>query len=280
LIDAIDDTFAGKLAAMASDGKRQFPVRVAAVRALGSAGDHPAAQQALDAVAVASLPAKTQAQEILASLSLSALPKQRVAELAREHGLDRSSSPRLAAIGWGAIALPAPEKWIDRALADPWPNVRIAALGRVASPCSRRSVGELVKVVGEPKNGADADHGVQRAAIDALGRCSDDTAFAALKGMLGDGDVALELSGAAARELAKNYGTRGADAVAKVLAARPEQAYGRRLAQALRHAQQPSPYVRDTLCAWASEGGGVGRAAVDSLVELYGNATDACAEAS
>ncbi|HWB74877.1 MAG TPA: HEAT repeat domain-containing protein [Nannocystaceae bacterium] len=277
--DAIDDAFANKLAAMASDAQRQFPVRVAALRALGAAGDHPAAQGALDAVAVASLPATTQAQEILATLSLQALPKARVEALARQHQLDRSPSPRLAAIGWSAVRLPAPEKWIDRALADPWPSVRVAALGRVASPCSRRSVGELTKVVGDAKAGADADAGVQRAAIDALGRCGDEAAFAALKGMLDDGDVALELSGAAARELAKNYGTKGGDAVAKVLASRPEQAYGRRLAQALRHTTQPSPYVKATLCAWASEGGGVGKAAVDSLVELYGDPNDACAEA-
>ncbi len=276
---SIDDAFAGKLAAMATDAKRPFPVRVAVLRSLAASAEHPAAQQALDAVAVASLPGTQQAEEILASISLVALPPERQRELARKHDLAASLSPRLAAIGWAAAKLPAPEQWIDRALADPWPQVRIAALGRVATPCSRRSVGALRGIVGEPKTGADDDAGVQRAAIDALGRCGDETAFAALKSMLDDGEIALELSGAAARVLARSYGAKGGDAVAKVLAARPEQAYGRRLAQALRHSTAPSDYVKDTLCAWASEGGGVGKAAVDSLGELFGDADKACDEA-
>ena len=90
--------------------------------------------------------------------------------------------------------------------------------------------------------------------------------------MLDDDSDAQELSAEAARELARHFGERGADAVAKRLAARPERGYARRLAQALRYSSTPTERVRETLCAWTREGGEVGSAAAASLVVLYADA--------
>lgn len=266
----IDDAFIAKLAALAIDAARPFGVRVASVRALASQTTNAAAATALREVADASLPVKDQADEILASLALPALPAATTAELVRTHRLERASGPRLVSIAWQHVEVRG-DAWLEAGLADPWPQVRGAALGRVTAPCSRRVVTRVGSRVGRATAGADPDATVQRAAIDALGRCADDASFALLRGMLDDDAVALELSGEAARELARHFGERGADAVAKRLAARPERGYARRLAQALRHAERPTERVEQTLCAWVAEGGEVGSAAAASLAALYGD---------
>jgi len=265
----IDDGFIGRLALLAIDGERPFAVRVAAVRALATPPHSEAAIAALGKVASAALPADTQAEEILASLALPALPPAQASALVRSHALDKSPAPRLASVAWAHIEVRG-EAWLTPALGDPWPQVRVAALGRVGKPCSRKLVAQVGGLVGKTATG-DADATVQRAAIDALGRCADDAAFASLRGMLDDDAIALELSGEAARELVRHFGERGADAVAKHLASRPDRAYARRLAQALRHAEAPTPRVREVLCAWMQEGGEVGSAAAASLQALYGD---------
>lgn len=265
----IDDAFIDRLAGLAIDEKRPFGVRVAAVRGLATTAESDAAVQALAKVAGASLPADTQADEILASLALPALPAAQARALVETHALETSPAPRLASIAWTHVEVKG-EAWLDVALADPWPQVRAAALGRIGKPCSRKLVTRLGALVG--KTSGDRDATVQRSAIDALGRCADDAAFATLRGMLDDDAIALELSGEAARELVRHFGERGADAVAKQLAARPDRAYARRLAQALRHAEAPTERVRAVLCAWKQEGGEVGSAASSSLQSLYGDA--------
>lgn len=264
----IDDAFLARLAALAREATRPFGVRVASVRALVSQAEHPAARDALLGVATASLPARTQADEILASLALPAVPAESAASLVRAHRLERAPTPRLASIAWAHVELRG-DDWLEPGLGDPWPEVRAAALGRVIGPCPRKIVARVGGLVGRASAGADADATVQRAAIDALGRCADDAAFALLRGMLDDDAVALEQSGEAARELARHFGERGSDAVAKQLATRPERGYARRLAQALRHAEAPTERVRATLCAWVDEGGEVGSAAAASLAALY-----------
>ncbi|MBX7084192.1 MAG: hypothetical protein K1X88_33605, partial [Nannocystaceae bacterium] len=100
----------------------------------------------------------------------------------------------------------------------------------------------------------------------------------ALRELLDDGDVAHELSGEAARQLVRHFDARGVDAVARMLASRPEADYARRLAHALRHAEPPTERARTVLCAWTDEGGEVGRAAADTLAALYDDADAACGE--
>jgi hypothetical protein len=268
-----DDAWIARVATIATDRGRPFAARVAALRAAAALGDRASAVAVLETVARASLPAHDQASEILAAIALSGTPPGTTAELVAAHQLERSASPRLAAVGWMHVPLRG-DGWLDDALADPWPAVRTAALGRVTGPCARKLTARTGALVGRASEGADADATVQRAAIDALGRCADDAAFGLLRSMLDDDAVATELSGEAARELVRHFGERGADAVAKQLASRPERGYARRLAQALRHAQAPTPRVRDTLCAWVDEGGEVGSAARASAVELFGD--DAC----
>lgn len=268
-----DDSWLTRVAAIATDRERPFAARVAAVRAAAALGEHPGAKTVLERVATASLPANDQASEILASIALLATPAQFTARAVADHHLEQSASPRLAAVGWMHVALRG-ETWLEQALADPWPSVRAAALGRVAGPCSRKVVARVGTLVGRAANGADPDATVQRAAIDGLGRCADDASFLLLRGMLDDDAVATELSGEAARELVRHFGERGADAVAKQLASRPERGYARRLAQALRHAEKPTERVRETLCAWVDEGGEVGSAAGTSAIQLFGD--DAC----
>ncbi|MBK6916928.1 MAG: hypothetical protein IPH07_05970 [Deltaproteobacteria bacterium] len=281
VIDGADPGFVQRLAGWSLDDQRPFAVRVAAVRGLAAfAGDddgeqREAARAALQRVAAATLPATTQAHEILAWLSLQALPPAQTGALAQRHGLDRSPAPRLSALAWATMPLPGGTTWLSRALDDPWPSVRTSALDRVAGPCERKLVGSLRARVGGVQDGADAEPIVQRAAIGALSRCGD-AAFPALVDMLTDDAVATELSTEAARALARSFGARGADAVAKVLAGRPEAGYARRLAQSLRHATHPTPKVQAVLCAWVREGGEVGGAAAGSLDALWSEGVAVC----
>lgn len=278
---AIDDTedpaFVARLIELGADAARPFTIRVAALRGLAGAGDQPAAREGLRQIAASSLTAPeagTQRGEILAWLALRALPSSDAAALAARHELQDSSAPRLAALAWSVRVLPRDEPWWSEGLADPWPEVRSAVLSRIAAPCDRRAIATVRARIGAANQGADPDPAVQRAAIDALSRCGDDRSFAALRSLLDDADVTTEHSAEAARELARNYGTRGADAVARKLAARPDRAYAQRLAQALRHADEPTDYVEDVLCATAATGGEVGSAARTSAAELFG--ADAC----
>jgi hypothetical protein len=94
--------------------------------------------------------------------------------------------------------------------------------------------------------------------------------------MLDDGDVHTEQSAEAARQLARSFGARGADAVAKRLDRSPEPSWARRLAQALRHAEEPTPRVRESLCDAAEAGGEVGRAAQQSLFALWPQESEHC----
>jgi len=269
----IDDGFIARIAALARDEGRSFGVRVASIRALVTEAERPAAQTALRAVADGALPGTSQVDEILVALALPALPHAEIAARVREHRLEHAPTPRLTSIAWAHLELPG-DAWLEPAMGDPWPEVRATALGRVTTPCPRRIVTRIGAVVGSTSAGADGDASVQRAAVDALGRCADDASFVLLRGMLDDDAVASELSGEAARELARHFGARGADAVAKQLASRPERGYARRLAQALRHAESPTERVRETLCAWVDQGGDVGHAAAGSVLALWGD--DGC----
>lgn len=278
--DEVDTAFVQTLVGLATDAKRPFPVRVAAVRALSASAADASALAGLEAVATEALAkpsAGTQAGEILAWLTLTALPPERAAALATKHDLVHADTPRLTERAWAVVPLPKSAGWLDDALADPWPQVRKAAIGRVTGPCDRAVLGKLRARVGE-KTG-DRDAAVQRAAVDAIGRCGGDRAFALLAGMLDDADVHNEQSAEAARQLVRGYGARGADAVAKQLAGGPDAAWGRRLAQALRHATDPTPRVREALCDAAEQGGEVGRAAAQSLFALWPQESDHCSEA-
>jgi hypothetical protein len=278
--DAIDPAFVQRLVGLATDTKRPFPVRVAAVRALAAQEGDAAAQAGLSAVATEALAppsAGTQAGEILAWLALGALPADAAAALAGKHDLVHADAPRLAERAWAVVKLPATQRWLDEAFDDPWPQVRRAALGRVGGPCERAMIGKLRARIGE--RDGDRDASVQRAAVEAIGRCGGDRAFAVLDAMLDDGDVHTEQSAEAARQLVRHFGTRGADAVAKRLERSPEPSWARRLAQALRHAKEPTPRVRDSLCDAAEQGGEVGRAAAQSLVALWPEESDRCAAA-
>ncbi len=275
--DTVDPELVAKLVALATDGKREFPVRVAAVRGLALQENDAAAQAGLAKVAGEALAAKTtQKGEILAWLALGALPADEAAALSKAHDLVHADAPRLAERAWSVVPLPASYDWLDQALGDPWPQVRRAALGRVKGPCDRTLSGKLRARVGQREG--DRDASVQRAAVEAIGRCGGDRSFALLSAMLDDADVHTEQSAEAARQLARSYGARGADAVAKRLDRSPDPAWGRRLAQALRHAQTPTPKVRDSLCNAAEAGGEVGRAAQQSLVALWPEESDRCVE--
>ena len=275
--DDVDPAFVALLVALATDAKRPFPVRVAAVRALAATKGDASAQAGLQSVATAALAAPsagTQEGEILAWLALAAVPVQTAAELAAKHDLVHADAPRLAERAWAVVPLPAAHGWLDEAFADPWPQVRRAALGRVKGPCDRALVGKLRARVSEREG--DRDASVQRAAVAAIGRCGGDRAFTVLAAMLDDGDVHTEQSAEAARQLARSYGARGADAVAKRLDRSPDPSWARRLAQALRHAEEPTVRVRESLCDAAEQGGEVGRAAQQSLYALWPQESEHC----
>src|SRR5690606_22336041 len=127
-----DSTFSARLEALVVDPAAPFQVRVAAIDSLGRLGlgdvalagvIHEQSQAAL---------AGSQAGEILVALALEALPTPAAATLASELELLDADAPRLAELGYRFANLSGDHAWLDRSQTHAWPEVRKAALVRVA----------------------------------------------------------------------------------------------------------------------------------------------------
>lgn len=262
---------ANRLRDVAQDAEAAFGARAASVRGLGIL-DSRDADVALRGLASENLTGerrKTQRGEVLGWLALQGLPAQDAAELAKSLALIGDPAPRLAAFGYSAAVLPDDERWLPTALENPWPHVRQAALERVDGPCETDIVALLAKRGGASDEGGDTDRAAARSAVAALGRCGGKTAMARLERILKNTRIDMELRAEAARRLARHGGADGADAVAGVLSRRPDPAFARRLASALRKAPAATPAVDAALCGALESPGDVARAAADSLRKLH-----------
>jgi hypothetical protein len=104
----------------------------------------------------------------LVSFALAALAEEDTTTLIEEFNLLRAQDPRLRALALRRGKLMSASPWLEEALDNPWPEVRLAALGRVAAPCEPATIATLAK---EATGTEDANAAVERASIRALARC-------------------------------------------------------------------------------------------------------------
>jgi hypothetical protein len=272
-----DPEVTARLVGVAQDEKARFGARVAALRGLAAMKDR-RASDTLEATARTQLSGdrrRTQSGEILGWIALRSLATDKAAALAKELMLLDDDAPRLAAAGWQVAALPRGHAWLGKAMTNPWPQVRQAALERVEGPCDRDVVAELSKL-GGPSSRGDDDRTVARAAIVALGKCGGDGAMTALARLLENSRVDIELRAEAGRQLAKRGGAWGADRLAAALTKESDARLARRLASALKFVNPVTPQVDRVLCDSVGEAGGVGASAVATLKALHPDDNNPC----
>ncbi len=263
-----DESFAGTVGALAGDDASPFPVRVAALRALGGL-ESTAAHGFLSEIAAQALEQRaTQRGELLAWLALQGLPPEQAQPLVTKHRLVDEGSPRLATLGFAHAPLSSDQTWLPSALDNPWPQVRQAAMARVAGPCTSGTEKLLEQKGHLAGRKSEDDRAVARSAIQALGRCS---AGPRLEKLIDDEDLDMELRSEAGRQLARLGDDRSIQAIGGVLLRAPERGLARRLASALRHMPQPTAAGDELLCEVATRSDEAGHAARESLRTLHGD---------
>lgn len=276
-VGADDGALVERLNTVATNGSARFGARVAAIRGLAALEpDQTAAPlRALAEVQLQAADTGSQQGEILAWLSLRGLPDTDAAALTDRYSLRDSDAPRLASLGFQHAPLAQADAWLPSALDNPWPQVRQAALERVAAPCSDGTVELLATRGSATGEGGDTDRATARAAVSGLGRCASAPAKKALRAILVNANGDIELRAEAARQLARLGETKP---VVNLLRSRPDGALARRLAAALRHAPTSDPKMDETLCAYVELTGPVARSAADTLRVHHPDDTNPCAD--
>lgn len=276
----LDPGFTTRLETLASDDAAPFQVRVAAIDGLSRHGlgfdvlatvVHERGEAALQG---------SQADEILVALALEALPIDTASGLAAQLTLTEAEAPRLAELGYRFATLGPDHAWLEHSQAHAWPEVRRAALSRVAesSGCDKAIVRQLARIAGPISAGGDEDSRVGRAAVGALGRCSNALAFKSLRELLDDTGVDITQRAEAARQLTQ-HDPAGADYVAELLLDGRFPDLARELALALGHASEPSELVREALCRSSRANPMVASTAHESLSRLFpGESCEAAVE--
>lgn len=266
----VDETFTKRLETLAASTDAVFQVRVAAIDGLARHGLGASVLETLVRNQAKAALAGSQADEILVSLALEAVPPERAASLAGEFDLVDAQAPRLAQLGYRFTKLPSDHAWLAQSQTHAWPEVRKAALTRVAESgtCSKDTLRSLGEIAGPVSEGGEKDARVGRAAIGAIGRCGGEAGFKLLRELLEDTGVDVTQRAEAARQLAEHDPT-GADYVAQLLIANAYPDLARELAVALGHAAEPSETVRDALCRVSRANPMVASTAHESLSKLF-----------
>lgn len=267
---SVDTGFGGRLEQLAGDEQAAFEVRVAAIDGLGRlALGEDALIELVRSEAEAAL-AGDQAAELLVTLALEALPESRGREVAAPIDLLAADAPRLAALGYRLAPLANDHAWLDASQRHAWPEVRKAALDRVDGTCEKTTTRRLGEVAGPQSKGGDVDTRVGRAAVVALGRCSEQDAsvFDLLGKLLDDGGVEASRRAEAARQLVLRD-PKGPDRVAEALVDGAHTDLGRELASALAHTPEPTDVVADALCRAAQGNPMIAGTAHRSFRELF-----------
>lgn len=267
-----DGTLAQRLSAIATADDARFGARVAAIRGLGvlEPARTAAPLRTLAEEHLESARAGSQRSEVLGWLALRSLPPAEAMVLSERFALQDSDAPRLASMGFSLAAPGQAHTWLPVALDNPWPQVRQAAFDRVEAPCHQETIGHLSTRGSSTDQGGDTDRTAARAAVAALGRCK---ASKSLRKILVNTNGDVELRSEAARQLARLGETTP---VLDLLRARPEPAFARRLAAALRHAPQSDDDMDAVLCAYAEHTGPVARAAADTLQTHHAGGASPC----
>ncbi len=246
---SVDERFRVRLEQLVGDDQAAFEVRVAAIDGLGrlALGEEVLADL-VRREAKAAL-AGQQAAELLVALAFAALPEPSGRELAKDVDLHAADAPRLAALGYQLAPLASDHAWLDASQQHAWPEVRKAALDRVEGTCGKSTLRRLGEVAGPFSRGGDGESRVGRAAVVALGRCSehDPSVFGLLGKLLDDGSVEVARRAEAARQLVIRD-PNGPERVAKALNDGAHIELGRELASALANTPEPSEVVAEALC--------------------------------
>lgn len=276
-----DPAFTTAALRIAEDEAAAFVVRVAALRVLLARASDAAVQTGLAGLATRHLdPARRdqQASEILGALALQGLAVDTARALVERLTLLASAAPRIASVAYASATLPADGAWLDASQAHPWPEVRSAALTRVAGPCAPTLVHKLERIADATGKRGEGEATVAREAIVALGRCGGDPARKALTGLLDDAEQDGDRRAEAARQLVKQHGRAGADAVAAALNRTGEPGLSIRLVRALQRSEAPaSPAVRDALCG-ATEAAETAAAARQAIAALLPEEDAPCSQ--
>lgn len=266
---------ADRLATVALAEDARFGARVAATRGLGALTPEHTTTPLLSLAESQLEQARTGSQrgEILGWLSLQSLREDEAVQLAARFELTASDAPRLASMGFALAPPDEADAWLPVALENPWPQVRQAAFERIAAPCSDDTVGVLSSRGSSTDQGGDTDRATARSAVAGLGRCGSPKATKSLRAILVNTNGDIELRSEAARQLARLGET---EPVVDLLRGRPEPAFARRLAAALRHAPQSDEDIDATLCAYVEQTGPVARAAADTLRDLHPDMSNPC----
>jgi hypothetical protein len=266
----VDDGFAARLETLVASADVSFQVRVAALDGLARLGLGAEVLERLIREQAKPALAGSQAAEILVALALEAVPAERASALVSELDLLDAEAPRLAALGYRFATLAPDHGWIGPSQEHPWPEVRKAALTRVAErgKCDKTTLRTLAEIAGPISEGGEKDARVGRAAVGAIGRCSDEPAFKLLRDLLEDTAVDITQRAEAARQLAE-HDPKGADFVADLLLSNAYPDLARELVVALGHAAEPNETVRDALCRVGRANPMVASTAHESLSKLF-----------
>ena len=279
--DGDDAAFTATLTRMAGDEATAFVVRVAALRVLLTQAADPAVQQGLAALAGRHLDAarrEQQASEILGALALQGLTPNSARGVVDRHALLSAPAPRIASAAYTSAALAPDGAWLDHSQSHPWPEVRVAALTRVAGPCPAPVIKKLGQIADATGRRGEAEATVAREAIAALGRCGGDEARGVLTRLVRAEDQDGDRRAEAARQLVKHHAGPGADAVASALARTGEPGLSIRFVRALQRGAAPaSAKVREALCG-ATEAVETAAAARQAITALFPGEDAPCGE--
>ncbi|MFV8752503.1 hypothetical protein ACNOYE_18305 [Nannocystaceae bacterium ST9] len=267
---SVDEGFQGRLKQLAGDEQAAFEVRVAAIDGLGRLALGEGVLAELVAREITAALAGEQAAELLVALALEALPEARGRELGKSIDLLAADAPRLASLGYRLAPLASDHAWLATSQDHAWPEVRKAALERVEGACDKPTTRKLGEIAGPSSKGGDEDARVGRAAVVALGRCSehDTGVFNLLGKLLDDGGVEASRRAEAARQLVMRD-PKGPDRVAAALIDGAHTELGRELASALANTPEPSDAVADALCRAAQGNPMIASTAHQSFQSLF-----------
>ena len=184
---------------------------------------------------------------IVGAFALAALRDDDTRALITEFDLLDAEEPRLYALALRRGALGSTGEWLADALDNPWPEVQLAAIERVGTPCDPEAVAVLARRADMVNDPAPT---VERAAIRGLGRCGTDAV----------GRLADLMSKTALPPWKR------ADAASQVVRVAPERAFevgemmrgaddplSSALLQSLQSLEAPSDELVESACRLASE---------------------------
>ncbi len=185
---------------------------------------------------------------IFSAFALAALDDADARALIAEFDLLDTEEPRLYALALGRGSLDDPARaWLHDALDNPWPEVQLAAIGRIDAPCDPSVIAALLRTA---ERTDDPGPTVERAAIRSLGRCGAD-ALKPLTALMSNPALPPWKRADAATQVILVAPERADDVAAMMRG--PDDSVSLALLEALRSLRAPSDALVDSACHLRSE---------------------------